>query len=156
MDLEPSGRPICRRGIIDLGHINVDWPIVSAPDCFSSTCSISILLTKHIPLEIHAATAIETTRMPSQKLRSYLVHLNRHGLARHNGAFSRHAALPIASHSIARYVGDWVISCWQANTSGLVSTQLVKDVMDLSGATYLIDTINPEVLERSVSSDLLY
>jgi hypothetical protein len=93
--------------------------------------------------------------MPSQELRTYLVHLNRHSLARYDRALARHAGAAIAAHIIARYISDWVICRRQADTSGLVSTELVNSMKDLSGTTYLIDTVNPEVLECSMSSDLL-
>jgi hypothetical protein len=83
------------------------------------------------------------------------VHLNRHGLTCYDRALARHAGTAIAAHIIARYISDWVVCQWQADTSGLVSTELVNSMKDLGGATYLIDTVDPEVLERSVSSDLL-
>lgn len=83
------------------------------------------------------------------------MHLNRHGLARYDRALARHTGAAITAHIIARYISDWVICRRQADTGRLVRTGLVNDIKDLSEATYLIDTVNPEVLERSVSSDLL-
>lgn len=64
--------------------------------------------------------------MSSQELKPYLMHLNRHGLTRYDRALAGHAAAAIAANVIARYVSDWVIVRRQPDTSGLVSTQLVK------------------------------
>lgn len=89
----------------------------------------------------------------------YLVHLDRHGGASGNRALAGHSLrASIASDVIAGDTRNGVVVQGKTSTDTTVNLVLVTTVhrhVGVSGEAYLIDAVDPKLLERGVAGGLL-
>lgn len=86
---------------------------------------------------------------------SYLVHLNGDGGASLHCTFARNTpGACIASNVGAVDISNGAIRRWHSNTLSAVLSMLVRAAWHQDRKTYHVDSINPEGLEKGMSSHL--